>query len=183
MQCHAVPETSWSTQSSTATNSFFNIFQTNWRNATKIKILKYIKISFLSLLFLPLDDSEHTLCYRRCDPDPKCLLLFEFDILRDLRAPMTGVWSWFQYKPNLAWDEMWFNSTLDLAKICWMRNIKPSWGSQPSSAHFYTFLECQAKFLKFGFSFEDIRLGYFQLAVWVIYIEHREIRDGSRKSH
>ena len=28
----------------------------------------------------------------------------------------------------------------------------------------------QAKFLKFGFSFEDIRLGYFQLAVWVIYI-------------
>lgn len=42
-----------------------------------------------------------------------------------------------------------------------------------------TFLEYQAKFLKFGFSFEDMCLGYFQLAVWVIYIEHREIRDGS----
>lgn len=117
-------------------------------------------------LFLPVDDSEHTLCY------PKCLLLFEFDRLRDLRAPMTGVWSWFQYKPNLAWDEMFFNSTSDSAKICWMRNIKPSWGSQPTSKVFKVWIQLW-RHSPGLFSARSLRDLYSQ------YIEHREIRDGS----
>jgi hypothetical protein len=119
MPFHAVPETSWST-------IFHPLQQTHFSTSFKPtgEMLRK-SVSPSGWLW--------TYSLLSCDPDPKCLLLFEFD---RLRAPMTGVWSWFQYKPNLAWDEMWFNSTSDSAKICWMRNIKPSWGTQPSSAHF-----------------------------------------------
>ena len=49
--CHAVPETSWSTQSSsTATNSLFNIFQTNWRNATKICFSQWMTLNILFVI-------------------------------------------------------------------------------------------------------------------------------------
>ena len=153
-----------------------NMFFKQLQLAKNSKIFKRC-ISFLRLfLLISPDDSERTVCI--------CLLYYLFFIffhpvsVQMILIPnvvavglwqtkSTNDWSLIMISVQATFGLRWnvVQHDFSLGKICCMRNVKPSWGSQPISVH--------------GFSFGDTCFGYifsFQFE-WFAFNTEKSVMD------